>query len=130
MVRYWNRLIDMDYSRLSKIVFNWDVSLGFINSWLKDIECLFTKLDLSEKIIHQQPVSINRVWALLHANLCRNWENNIKMMPKSRGYWCMAYKFTIIDSSFHSWFIWTDNKLKILLMLLYAALFLIIYIQI
>ncbi len=33
MFRYWNRLIDMDDSRLPKIVFKWDVDLGFINSW-------------------------------------------------------------------------------------------------
>ncbi len=33
MFRYWNRLIDMDDSRLPKIVFKWNVDLGFINSW-------------------------------------------------------------------------------------------------
>ncbi len=33
MFRYWNRLIDMDNSRLLKIIFKWDVDLGFINSW-------------------------------------------------------------------------------------------------
>ncbi len=86
MFTYWNRLIDMDDSRLSKIVFKWDVDLGFINSWSKYIESLFTKLDLSEKFINQQPVSINSVWALLHEIFCKNWEDNIKMMPKLRTY--------------------------------------------
>ncbi len=52
MFRYWNRLIDMDDSRLPKFVFKQDVDLGFINSWSKDIEGLFTKLDLSEKFIN------------------------------------------------------------------------------
>ncbi len=33
MFRYWNRLIDMDDSRLPKIVFKWDIDLGFMNSW-------------------------------------------------------------------------------------------------
>ncbi len=56
----------MDDSRLPKIVFKWDIDIGFINSWSKNIESLFTKLDLSEKVINQQPVSINSVWALLH----------------------------------------------------------------
>ncbi len=32
MFIYWNRLIDMDDSRLQKHVFKWDVDLGFINS--------------------------------------------------------------------------------------------------
>ncbi len=64
MFRYWNRLIDMDDSRLPKIVFKWDIDLGFINSWSKNIESLFTKLDLSEKFRYRQPVSINSVWAL------------------------------------------------------------------
>ncbi len=33
MFRYWNGLIDMDDSKLPKIVFKWDVDLGFMNSW-------------------------------------------------------------------------------------------------
>ncbi len=33
MFRHWNRLIDMDDSRLPEIVLKWDVDLGFINSW-------------------------------------------------------------------------------------------------
>ncbi len=31
--RYLNRLIDMDDSKLPKIVFKWDIYIGFINSW-------------------------------------------------------------------------------------------------
>ncbi len=50
------------------------------------MESLFIKLDLSEKFINRQPVSINSVWALLHEDICKNWENNIKMMPKLRTY--------------------------------------------
>ncbi len=76
----------MDDSRLPKNVFKWDVDLGFINSWLKYIEGLFTKLDLSEKFINWQPVSINSVWALLYEHIFRNSENNIEMMPKLRTY--------------------------------------------
>ncbi len=76
----------MDDSRVPQIVFKWDVDLGFINSWPKNIEGLFAKLDLSEKFINWQPVSINSVWALLHEDFCKNWEDNIKMMPKLRTY--------------------------------------------
>ncbi len=86
MFRYWNRLIDMDDSRLPKIVFKWDVDLGFINSCSKDIESLFTKLDLSEKFINRQTVSINNVSALLHEDFCKNWEDNIKIMPNLKTY--------------------------------------------
>ncbi len=46
------------------------------------METLFTKLDLSEKFINRQSVSINSMWALLHEDFCKNWEDNIKMMPK------------------------------------------------
>ncbi len=71
----------MNDSRLLKIVFNWDVDLGFINSWSKDIEDLFTNLDFYENFINWQPVSINSVWVLLHEDVCKNWEDNIKMRP-------------------------------------------------
>ncbi len=86
MFRYWNRLIDIDDSRLPKLVCKWDVDLGFITSWSKHIESLFTKLDLSAKFINWQPVSINSVWAFLHEDLCKKLEDNIKMMPKLRTY--------------------------------------------
>ncbi len=33
MFKHWIRLIDMDDSRLPKIVFKWDVDLGFKHSW-------------------------------------------------------------------------------------------------
>ncbi len=59
---------------------------SFTNSWSNNIESLFTKLDLSEKFRNRQPVSINSVWALLHEDFCKNWEDNIKMMPKLRTY--------------------------------------------
>ncbi len=47
---------------------------------------MFTKLDLSEKFINWQLVSINSVWPLLHEDFCKNWEDNIKMMSKLRTY--------------------------------------------
>ncbi len=53
---------------------------------VKNIEDLFTKLDLPAKFINQQPVSINSVWALLHEDFCKNWEDNIKIMPNLRTY--------------------------------------------
>ncbi len=52
----------------------------------KNIESLFSKLDLSEKFINRDPVSINSVCALLHEDLCKNWEDNIKLMPKLKIY--------------------------------------------
>ncbi len=86
MFTCWNRLINMDDIRLPKSFFKWDVDLGFITSWSKNIAGLFTKLDLAEKFINQQQVSINGVWALLHEDFCKNWEDNIKIMPKLRTY--------------------------------------------
>ncbi len=76
----------MDDSRLPKNVFKCDVDLCFIHSWSKNMEGLSTKLDISEKFKSRQPVSINSVWDLLHEDFCKNWEDNIKMMPKLRTY--------------------------------------------
>ncbi len=45
-----------------------------------------TRLELFEKFINRQPISIYSVWALLHEDICTNWEDNIKMMPKLRTY--------------------------------------------
>ncbi len=33
MFRYWNKLIDIDDSRIPKSVFKWNEDLGYINSW-------------------------------------------------------------------------------------------------
>ncbi len=62
---------------------------------VKTDRSLFTKLDLSEKFINRQPVSIDSVWALLHEKSCKNWEDNIKIMPKLRTYIKVQNKFEV-----------------------------------
>ncbi len=59
-----------------------------------------TKLDLSEKFINRQPVSINSVWVLLHEYFCNNWEDNIKMMPKLRTYILNLRRFLRLNHMF------------------------------
>ncbi len=44
---------------------------------VKQYRKFVAKLDFSEKFINRQPV-------LLYADFCKNWEDNIKMMPKLR----------------------------------------------
>jgi len=86
MFRFWNRLMDMEDDRLPKTVFNWDVNLTGIKSWSKDMESLFSKLDLSDKFLNRQLISINSVWALLHEHFCKNWKEKVNNMPKLRTY--------------------------------------------
>ncbi len=56
-----------------------------IHTCLKETHYLWS-ITRNEKFINRQPVPINSVWSLLHEDFCKNWEDNIKMMPKLRTY--------------------------------------------
>ncbi len=48
MLKYWNRLINLDDNRLTKKIFNWDFSLAsnfnYIN-WLSEVRAILSSID-------------------------------------------------------------------------------------
>ena len=56
MIRFWNPLITLENSRLTKQMFNWDYECK--TGWSKEIENVFTQLNLEQYFIHKRVRSL------------------------------------------------------------------------
>jgi hypothetical protein len=85
MLRFWNRLINMDNGRLTKIIFNWDLTqMG--NTWSEEIHFILDSLDLERVFLEKSAVDILDAEVILRSNLQSRWSVEIKNKPKLRTY--------------------------------------------
>ena len=47
MIRLWNRIINMDDDRITKIIFNWEYDLG-LNNWCTSVKQILTECGLQQ----------------------------------------------------------------------------------
>ena len=84
-VRLWNRLVQMDSSRLTKKIFEWDWLIRR-NNWSSDICSTFLKLDSHTHFYNQDQFDFKalkeRVWELAQ----EEWRTSVKSFPKLRSY--------------------------------------------
>ena len=81
MIRYWNRLINMNDDRLTKVVFNWDYRLQN-NNWSTDIKAILNMTNLSETFDTQSPANLETVKERLSLSLFYEWQHEVLMKPK------------------------------------------------
>jgi len=81
MVRFWNRLMSLNDTRLPKVIFNWD-STCRDNTWSSNIQSIFNEIDQPNVFALKSQVSINNCWALLHEIQCNQWSIDIARKPK------------------------------------------------
>ncbi len=89
MCRYWNRIVSMEDNRLLKIILKYD------NTWSNNMKEVLYKLNMNDNFDNRKHVSTNSVWALLHEKTCKNWEENIFIMPKLRTYVMFKKRFEV-----------------------------------
>ena len=84
-VRLWNRLVQMDSSRLTKNFFEWDWLIRR-NNWSSEICSTFLKLDSDTHFYNQDQFDFKslkeRVWDLAQ----EEWRTSVKSFPKLRSY--------------------------------------------
>ncbi len=85
MVRFWNRLMSLNKTRLPKVMLNWD-SKCRCNTWSLNIQSIFNEIDQENVVASNLQVSINNCWALSHEIQCNQWSVNIARKPKLRTY--------------------------------------------
>ena len=85
MCRYWNRLTQMEETRLTRIVFDYDWSRKKDN-WCMEMKKIFEKLDMVD--IYEQKVSCNleQVSVKLYELMATEWKNGLVTKPKLRNY--------------------------------------------
>ena len=100
MMRFWNRLVNMDDDRLIKKVFMWDWVLNKAN-WSSDMLTVLKTVS-SENVFRQRvQCDIKDIESRLVNNMMLNWEREIQQKPKLR-------KYIIIKSVFG-----TEDYLKL-----------------
>ena len=72
MIRLWNRLIDMNDNRLTKM-FLYDFNLGSNNTWCSEIKFIFQEIGLSvQHFQNMVKCDINRCEEIHFTNYCND----------------------------------------------------------
>ena len=97
MIRYWNRFLDMDNTRLTKRVFLWDYDQRN-QSWCNEVLKIFTSIDLHDIYRYKLTCDISIIEMKLMTNLEKQWRIDMKKMPKLRTY--VLYKDVYAPESY------------------------------
>ena len=92
MLRYWNRLVQMDDHRLTKKVFLYDV-FKCDNNWSSEIKCILESVDLHEVFTDLQVCNVNEVYEQCILNYNERWQLGVTLKPKLRTYITFKDKF-------------------------------------
>jgi hypothetical protein len=85
MIRYYNRLVDMENYRLPKIIFCWEKTLK-THGWAHEVKSLMSEIGLLNEFTHNVVCNLNTVWAELFAKECSQWKTNVQSSRKLRTY--------------------------------------------
>ncbi len=81
MLAYWNRLVLMDDSRLTKKVFMYDYSVCK-NNWTSEIKCIFDLLQLQGTFENMETCDVNMVKKKLLDIYVEKWNSDVQRKPK------------------------------------------------
>ena len=89
MIRYWDRVIKLHESRLTKFVFNWDYSENN-NNWCSDIENILESVNLLNLFNEKLICNIQIVKNAIYDSYENIWIENCRNKPKLRT--CIMFK--------------------------------------
>ena len=84
LLRYWNRLMKLDDSRLTKKIFNLDYVNG--GQWCKDVKVIMENLELLELYNNKLPVDLESCKKKLMHTFTVSWVTECQNKPKLRTY--------------------------------------------
>ena len=96
VLRYWNRLVKMDNSRLTKRVFEEDYILG-ANNWCGEVREIMGHLHLIDHYNNKTTVDLPRAKALLTDYYSAIWSRDVQTQPKLRTYRTFKHMFKCED---------------------------------
>ena len=68
ILRLWNRLVNMEPTRLTKQIFMWDK--GFGRGWCKNVRDIMSEIDCTEHFTHNVAVDLASARTYLHNIQC------------------------------------------------------------
>ena len=85
MIRYWNRLVNMDDNRICKKVFVWAYTICH-NNWSSEVKEIMSKLGITRHFESRSPWNLNDVKVSLQDLHARGWPAKTLSVPKLRSY--------------------------------------------
>lgn len=85
MLRYWNRLVNLEHDRLTKLVFDQDYDLCNDN-WCSEIKSIMTSLDLLNEFHSKATVDLKVAESKLKDLYNTQWIDMVERSPKLRTY--------------------------------------------
>ena len=94
LARFWNRLMDMENNRLTKVIFIWDYGRGR-SKWNSEIQKLFNYVELNNIYLQQQKCDVNLLKEKLTEKFIIEWKDKISKKPKLRTYITFKDEFAV-----------------------------------
>ena len=92
-LRLWNRLINMDDSRLTKQVFNYDYNVCK-NNWCSDVKQIFEQLNQTAVFHSKSTVNLAITKQMITAYYASKWSRDIQTVSKLKFYRLLKGEFT------------------------------------
>ena len=86
ILRFWNRLMKMNQSRLTRRIFEWDFKNINDNNWSGKVLLISEKLGLSKTVVSGEVFDLQKAKEIFKDIMHNEWSNNIGGMPKLRYY--------------------------------------------
>ena len=109
IVKYWNRLINMEDTRLTKIIFNFDYSTRQGKCWSNETLDIFKTLNIEDLFISKEACNVEYLDTKIESYFCQWWSEQVDNKPKLRMYKEMKnspttefYVSTFLDSKLRS----------------------------
>jgi len=87
MIRYWNKLVQMDDHRITKKVFIADYnSHTEKNNWTQDLKKILSTIGLANNFENKTVVNLSQAKDQIHLYYANKWSQDIQHVPKLRTY--------------------------------------------
>ncbi len=96
MIRFWNRVVSHDNSRLPRQLLKWDINCKG-NTWSSDIKSLLFSIDQVRAFQTRNMDCTKAAWVCLHETYCNQWKIESLYKPKLRTYVKFKTCFKIED---------------------------------
>ena len=85
MLRFWNRILNIDIHRLLRRVFETAYRLCN-NNWCSEIKTVMSRLELDEYFENKLFVNLDSFKHKTASLYTKNWSNNVTTVPKLRSF--------------------------------------------
>ena len=91
MVKLWNKICNLNVTRLPLSVLKWELGLG-INNWSNNIDNILSSTNIDENTANMTSIDINEVTERLLLEEEQSWRIEVQNKPKLRSY--MTYQIS------------------------------------